>query len=159
VLQEMAGGSLDVSGEAGTVVGLTALAMAAGALLWGRLGDRIGQRQVLLLCLIFAIVSIVPQALITTPWQLGAGQMVFTFVLAGLLPSSTALIGIVGPRGRQGVVYGASGTALALGNALGPTLAAVLIGLFGTRALFVGVGVVLLLVFVVMRVQLATSSA
>ena len=158
LLQEMAGGSLEVSAQAGTVIGLTALAMAAGALFWGRLGDRIGQQQVLLLCLLLSVVSIVPQALVVTPAQFAVGQMIFTFMLAGLMPSSTALIGIIGPSGRQGVVYGASGTALALGNAIGPTLAAVLIGLWGIRAMFLGVGVVLFALFVVMRVQLARNS-
>jgi MFS family permease len=85
----------------------------------------------------------VPQALVRSPLQLAVGQMAFTAALAGLLPSATALIGIAGPKGRQGVTYGAGGTALAVGNALGPTLAAVLIGAFGTKALFVGIGLVL----------------
>ena len=151
ILQEMAGGSREVSGTAGTVVGLTALAMGVGAMVWGRLGDRIGQPRVLRLCLILSALLIVPQALVTAPWHLAAGQMAYAFVLAGLLPASAALIGIVGPKGRQGVVYGASGTALAMGNALGPTLAALLIGAFGTRAMFVGVGLVLLLLHVTLR--------
>jgi MFS transporter, DHA1 family, multidrug resistance protein len=150
VLQEMAGGDPDVSASAGTVIGLTALAMAAGAILWGRLGDKIGQRPVLLVCLVLSAILIVPQALVHSPLQLAVGQMLFTAALAGLLPSATALIGITGPKGRQGVTYGASGTALAIGNALGPTLAATLIGAFGTRALFVGVGVVLFALFAAM---------
>ncbi len=157
ILQEMAGGSREVSGTAGTVVGLTALAMAAGAIAWGRLGDRIGQPRVLLLCLVLAALVIVPQALVSEPWQLGAGQMAFTFALAGLLPTASALVGIIGPRGRQGVTYGASGAALALGNALGPTLAAVLIGAFGTRSMFVGVGLILFALHIGLRTMLGQA--
>ncbi len=157
ILQEMAGGSRDVAGQAGAVVGLTALAMAVGALFWGELGDRIGQARVLMVCLILSALLAVPQALVNAPWQLGAGQMAYTFALAGLLPSAAALVGIIGPRGRQGVTYGASGTALALGNALGPTLAAVLIGGFGTRAMFVGVGLILFALHVTLRLMLGPA--
>jgi MFS family permease len=157
ILQEMAGGSLAVSGTAGTVIGLTALAMAVGAVTWGRLGDRIGQSRVLMVCLILSALTLVPQALVQNPWQLGAGQMIYTFMLAGLLPSAAALVGIIGPRGRQGVTYGASGTALALGNALGPSLAAVLIGAFGTRSLFVGVGIILFLLHLLLRRMLGSA--
>ena len=159
VLQEMAGGNPDVSASAGTVVGLTALAMAVGALAWGRLGDRVGQRRVLLICLLLSAILIVPQALARTPLQLAVGQMVYTAVLAGLLPSSAALIGITGPKGRQGVTYGVGGTALAIGNALGPALAATLIGSFGTKALFVGVGVVLFALWAVMARRTGTNMA
>jgi DHA1 family multidrug resistance protein-like MFS transporter len=157
ILQEMAGGSRDVSGTAGTVVGLTALAMAMGALTWGRLGDNIGQPRVLMLCLILSALLIVPQALVVAPWQLAAGQMAFSFTLAGLLPTATALVGIIGPPGRQGVTYGASGTALALGNAVGPTLAAALIGAFGTRSMFIGVGVLLFVLHVLLRKMLGSA--
>jgi len=151
ILQEMAGGSRDVAGTAGTVVGLTALAMAAGALVWGRLGDRIGQPRVLTICLILSAASSVPQVFVHAPWQLAVGQMIFTFTLAGLLPASTALVGMIGPRGRQGVTYGASGTALALGNAVGPVLAAALIGAFGTRSMFVGSAAILLGLLLLLR--------
>lgn len=151
ILQEMAGGSRAVAGTAGTVVGLTALAMATGALVWGRLGDRIGQARVLTICLIASALLALPQVFVHAPWQLALGQMAYTFTLAGLLPSATALIGIIGPRGRQGVTYGASGTALALGNAVGPSLAAALIGAFGTRSMFVGVAVILLALLVLVR--------
>lgn len=159
VLQEMAGGDPDVSASAGTVIGLTALAMAVGAVVWGRLGDSIGQRPVLLICLLLSAILIVPQALVRSPLQLAVGQMAYTAALAGLLPTATALIGITGPKGRQGVTYGASGTALAIGNALGPMLAATLIGAFGTKALFVGVGVVLVSLFAVMARGLRTDVA
>lgn len=151
VLQEMAGGSLDVSQTTGTIIGMTAIAMAAGALFWGRLGDRIGQGPVLLICLAISAAASIPQALVQAPWHLALGQMIFTAALAGLLPTANALIGIIGPKGRQGVTYGASGTALALGNALGPTLAAALIGLLGTRAMFVGVGLLLVVLCLALR--------
>ena len=157
ILQEMAGGSLGVSGTAGTVVGLTALAMALGAVTWGRLGDRIGQSRVMMLCLISSALLIAPQALVSAPWQLAVGQMAFTFTLAGLLPTATALVGIIGPRGRQGVTYGANGAALALGNALGPTLAAGLIGAFGTRSLFLGVGLMLFVLHILLRSMLGPA--
>jgi MFS transporter, DHA1 family, multidrug resistance protein len=158
VLQEMAGGSLDVSETAGTVIGLTAIAMAVGALFWGRLGDRIGQMQVLLICLALSAISLVPQAFVRSPLQLAVGQMIYTAALAGLLPTANALVGIIGPKGRQGVTYGASGTALALGNAVGPTLAATFIGLFGTRVMFAGVGAVLFIVLLAFRASLEPAS-
>lgn len=155
ILQEMAGGNPDVSAATGTVVGLTAIAMAGGAVVWGRLGDRIGQVRVLHMCLLLSVIAIVPQTLVRSPWQLAVGQMVYTAALAGLLPTANALIGLIGPKGRTGVVYGASGTALALGNALGPTLAGMLIGILGTRIMFVGVGVVLMGLYVVLRTSLS----
>lgn len=157
VLQDMAGGSLEVSGATGTVIGLTALAMAVGAMFWGRLGDRFGQPRVLVVCLVLSAVFIVPQTFVQAAWQLAVGQMAYSFALAGLLPTSTALIGIIGPKGRHGVVYGASGTALALGNALGPSLAAVLIGVLGTRAMFAGVGVILFALHLVLRTVLGPA--
>jgi MFS family permease len=157
ILQEMAGGDPDVSASAGTVIGLTAIAMAVGAVFWGRLGDRIGQMRVLRICLLLSVASVIPQALIRAPWQLAVGQMVYSAALAGLLPTANAIIGIIGPRGRTGVVYGASGTALALGNALGPTLAGGLIGAFGTRPMFAGIGIVLVALYVSLRLAPETE--
>ena len=156
-LQSMAGGDPNVTAQAGTVVGLTALAMATGALFWGRLGDRHGQAPTMLACILISIVAIVPQVFVRTPWQLAIGQMVYTFALAGMMPTATALMGLWGPPGRAGVVYGASGTALAIGNAVGPTMAAVVIGLFGIPAMFLAVGVMLGVLFVVAR-RLADGS-
>jgi MFS family permease len=157
ILQEMAGGSLDVSGITGTVIGLTALGMAVGATFWGRLGDRVGQPRILVICLVLSALLIIPQTYVQQPWQLAVGQVAYSFTLAGLLPASSALIGIIGPRGRHGVVYGASGTALAMGNALGPTLAALLIGLLGTRAMFAGVGVILFALHLMLRRMLGPA--
>lgn len=151
ILQEMAGGSLEVSGQAGLVAGLSAAAMALGAFTWGRLGDRLGQERVLLLCLVLSIITVIPQFFVQSPWHLAVGQMMCTLMLAGMLPASAALIGLVGPPRRQGVVYGAGGSALALGNAVGPTLAAILIGVFGTRTLFLGVGLLLIGLYVVVQ--------
>jgi MFS transporter, DHA1 family, multidrug resistance protein len=157
ILQEMAGGSLDVSGITGTVIGLTALGMAAGATFWGRLGDHVGQPRILVVCLVLSALLIIPQTYVQQPWQLAVGQVAYSFTLAGLLPASSALIGIIGPRGRHGVVYGASGTALAMGNALGPTLAALLIGALGTRAMFAGVGVILFALHLTLRRMLGPA--
>ncbi len=151
LLQEMAGGNPDVSGEAGTVIGLGAVAMAIGAAVWGRLGDRFGQTRVLLICLFAAAATALPMALVDAPWQLAVEQAVYMAAVAGLLPSSTALLGILGPQGRQGAIYGASGTALALGNGLGPALVAVIVALMGTRAVFPCLAVLLLLLFLHLR--------
>ncbi len=153
VLQEMAGGDPRVSGQSGVVLGLAAVVMAIAAMVWGRLGDRLGQARVLLAALGMAAVVILPQVLVQRPWQLALGQMAFAAGLAGTLPSSNALIGMIGPRGREGAVYGASGTALAVGSALGPALAGAIMGSLGTRAIFGCLGAALGALFVMLRVS------
>ncbi len=153
-LQELAGGDPNVSATAGAVLGLKAVATAVAALAWGRLGDRIGQARVLSVCILLAGITMLPQALVQAPWQLALGQMVYAAFLAGTLPTANALIGLLGPRDRQGAVFGTSATAMAVGNALGPTLAAVIIGGGGPRAMFASVGLMLVLLYMLLRVPL-----
>lgn len=155
VLQEISGGGLNVSGQAGTVLGLSALALAIGSLLWGRLSDRLGQAKVLAMCLALSALVIVPQALAHSFLNLVFGQVLFSLALAGLMPAASAIMGTISRREQQGAVFGISGTALSVGNGVGSGMAAVVIGILGTPAMFICIGLCILIVLFHMLPELS----
>ncbi|HZQ98417.1 MAG TPA: MFS transporter, partial [Chloroflexota bacterium] len=85
----------------------------------------------------------VPQALVTSPWQLLVLRALLGVFDGGLMPSVMATIALRSPGERRGWVFGLTAAATSLGGAAGPALGAAAADLFGLRASFVLTAVVL----------------
>jgi DHA1 family multidrug resistance protein-like MFS transporter len=131
------GGHGSVASLAGLVVGVSAVTSALAAGVAGKIGDRIGHERVLACCAIGGGLLYLPQALVTSPWQLlvlRGGLGLFT---GGLMPGVMATIALRTPLARRGWVFGLTSTATSLGNAVGPVAGAAAATAFGLRASFV----------------------
>lgn len=118
------------------VVNAYSIVVAALLLLTGWLADRYGRRRIFLLGLvIFAIGSIAAGAS-NSIGVLIAARAVQAAGGAMQYPAGLALLLAAFPRGRHQTAIGTWGAMGGLAAALGPTLGALLIGVFGWRAVF-----------------------
>ena len=88
--------------------------------LLGRRSDQIGYRRVLLICLLGATLTSLPQGFSVSYWDFTAERFGVGLFIGGILPAANALIGRMVARSDRGLVYGMSSSAMFLGNSLGP---------------------------------------
>lgn len=122
------------------LAGLTFSAAGLGniffARFWGRLGDHIGYEKVLFILLGFAVIFMIPQAWVTSLWQLILLRLIYGTVLGGLIPITTALIRREAPVMIQGEVMGYNTSFRFFGNIIGPLLGGFVSGIFSISAVF-----------------------
>jgi MFS family permease len=93
-------------------------------------------------------VAVVPQALVTDAWQLGALRFVLGCALGGLIPSLTATLRRSIPAEQVGRVLGLSTSAQYAGQVVGPVAGGILAGWGGVAAVLLGTGGILIAVAV-----------
>jgi DHA1 family multidrug resistance protein-like MFS transporter len=120
----------------GLISGVAAAVSAAAAVILGRASDRRGYRPVLLACAVGAAVLYVPQAFVSTAWQLLILQAAAGFVMGGVLASVNTSLANLAPEGRQGAVYGVDASAVSAAGALAPMIGAGVAAAVGLRIPF-----------------------
>lgn len=138
----------ETAGNASTLAGITlgtlGLTSAISAVYFGRLGDRIGHRRILLACALGAGLLYLPMAVVQATWQLIVLQGLFGVAAGGLIPTANALVGAAAPPERRGALYGMTASAAALGGFFGPITGGAIAATFGFPTAFVTVAVLLL---------------
>lgn len=130
---------------AGFVVAMTGVGNLIGSPLLGRMGDKIGQRKVLIIALCMASVAFVPQALAHGITLLLIGRFLLGLFVGGMIPSLNVLVKKIAPLHIQATAFGYNSSGLFLGNLLGPLLGSTVASNFGIRnVFFVTMGVLLL---------------
>jgi DHA1 family multidrug resistance protein-like MFS transporter len=128
-----------VTGLIFTVAGVVA---AVSSIVWGRLGDRIGFRRLLIGMSLGAGLIYIPQGLVVSVVQLIALRGILGIFDGGLLPSANALIASSSPTERStgqaahGTTYGLIYLANGLGFALGPLSGGLIAATLGLRNVF-----------------------
>ncbi|MGH2470698.1 MAG: MFS transporter, partial [Chloroflexota bacterium] len=136
-----------VTGLIFTVAGVVA---AVSAIIWGRIGDRIGYRLMLISMSLGSGLVYLPMGLVRSAGQLIALRGFLGIFDGGLLPSANALIALTSPestkqtRGSQGTTYGLVYLANGLGFALGPLSGGIISATLGLRSVFFVTGAILL---------------
>lgn len=102
----------------------------------GKLGDRFGPNKVLLICLAIAAVLFIPQAMVTSIWQLVALRFLLGLCLGGLLPSVNSLLRRITPTHMVSRVYGFNNSFVCLGNLFGPITGGFIASTIGLRSVF-----------------------
>ncbi|OWO93684.1 MFS transporter [Rhizobium esperanzae] len=137
-----------VATEVTMISGLVMSAAALGSILsasWlGRLADRIGHWPVISGALAVAGLLLIPQALVTSSWQLIVLRFLMGAALGGLLPCITAVIRHSVPDSAAGGILGLSVSSQYIGQVAGPILGGFVGGHIGMRAVFLGTAVLLL---------------
>ena len=114
-----------------TDVAFIMITYALGAALvspaWGKLSDKAGRRQALVLALLCSCVAYVVTALADTLWQVYLGRAL-SGLAAGSWPVATALMADLSPPQRRAKAMGLVGTAFGLGLIAGPVLGGLLTG-------------------------------
>ena len=123
---------------------VSSVVLAAGALgsilsasRLGRLADRVGHWNVVIGGLLLSGLLLIPQALVTSAWQLLVLRFLMGLALGGLLPCISAVLRHSVPDRIAGLVLGYSISAQYAGQVIGPLFGGFVGGHFGMRAVFV----------------------
>jgi MFS transporter, DHA1 family, multidrug resistance protein len=153
-VKQMLGARPDLATLSGIAFSITGLANVVAAPFLGNKSDQIGYRRVLLIALLGATVTTLPQAFTDSYWVFTALRFAVGLFVGGILPTANALVGRLVPRAQRGTVYGITSSAMFLGNSLGPLSGGAVAAAWGLHWVFVVTGAVLLanLIWVYYRV-------
>jgi DHA1 family multidrug resistance protein-like MFS transporter len=135
-VEQLHGTSENLAFYAGFVGSVTGISNMISAPLLGRLSDRIGSSRILLVSLAGAAVMLIPQAFVGSVGQLLAWRFLLGCFMGGLIPTVNSLIRRHTPDGMESRSYSFNGSALSLGNMMGPIMGGALSGLMGIEGLF-----------------------
>jgi DHA1 family multidrug resistance protein-like MFS transporter len=148
-IQELAAPNAKVASLTGTISGFASAASAIGAVLLGRLTDKIGARRVLIACGAMACVLYAAQAWTQTPVQLLIVRTIAGTAMGGILASVSALQASLAPQGRYGAVYGIDTSLVAAANTISPMIGATLTATLGLTSVFFGAATIYALATVI----------
>jgi MFS family permease len=128
---------------AGIVMSAAALGSILSASRLGKLADRIGHWNVIVVALAISAFLLIPQAFVTHGWQLIVLRFLMGLSLGGLLPCITAVIRHNVPDNVAGNILGYATSSQYAGQVVGPLAGGFVGGHFGMRAVFLGTCVLL----------------
>jgi len=135
-------------GQVTSLAGLVFSASALGSLLsasWlGRLADKVGPGNVIVGCLTAAAVLLVPQAFVSSGWQLLVWRFLLGCALGGLLPCLASVLRHAVPSSKAGRVLGLSTSAQYAGQVIGPVGGGFFAGLGGVPVVLLATSAILL---------------
>jgi MFS transporter, DHA1 family, multidrug resistance protein len=154
-VQELIGSPPQIATLAGVAFSITGLANLISAPFLGNRSDVIGYRRVLLICLLGATLTSLPQVFVSSYWLFVAERFAVGLFIGGILPTANALIGRGVPRENRGTIYGMTASASFLGNSLGPLTGGLVAAGLGIRFVFALTAALLLanLVWAYFKVQ------
>ncbi|CAN5772372.1 MFS transporter [soil metagenome] len=120
---------------AGVINSSTAVTMALAAPLWGRLGDRVGLKPMLLRATVAGTVVVGLMGLVGSPWQLLALKTL-QGCLTGTVAAATVLVPATTPAQRAGARLGTLQMVIFVAAAAGPFFGGAFADLVGIRASF-----------------------
>ena len=119
----------------GLTLGVTPALSAMCAPLWGRVGDRFGNKILLQRSLVSCVIVMALMAYATQPWHLFALRAIQGLV-AGYGPLTIAMVAMSAPVEHMARAIGSVQTAQRIGPAIGPVLGGVLAAAVGLRNAF-----------------------
>jgi len=129
------------------VAGLVMAAAALGSILssshLGKLADRVGHWNVITACLAVSALLLIPQAFVTSGWQLIVLRFLMGLALGGLLPCIASVIRHNVPETIAGGILGYSVSAQYAGQVIGPLAGGFVGGHIGMQAVFLGTSVLM----------------
>jgi len=161
-IKSLSPGTTRLATLAGAVVSVGGVTSSIAALAIGRLGDRLGQRRILLMCTLGVALVYIPQAFVANAAQLILLRAVEGLFSGGMMPTANALLARSSDSSRRGFVFGVSTSVQAAARAVGPALGAGVANLWGLSSVFlVSAGmfaVIALLVAVVTQTALRVAA-
>jgi MFS transporter, DHA1 family, multidrug resistance protein len=143
-VKDLLGDQPNLATLSGIAFSITGLANVVAAPFLGNKSDKIGYRRVLLIALLGATLTTLPQAFAGSYVAFTVLRFALGLFIGGILPTANALVGRLVPRSQRGTVYGITASAMFLGNSLGPLSGGAVAAVFGLRWVFLITGMVLL---------------
>ncbi|ASS64813.1 MULTISPECIES: multidrug efflux MFS transporter [unclassified Paenibacillus] len=144
-IAQLAQGSRHIALIAGITFSASGVATIFAAPRLGKLSDRIGAHKVILAALAAAGLIFIPQAFVSSPWELMGLRFLLGLTAAGLTPSVNVLLKKITPASLTGRMFGFSMSAGYLGVFAGSVLGGQVAAWLGIRCVFLLTGALLLL--------------
>jgi DHA1 family multidrug resistance protein-like MFS transporter len=125
----------DIALWTGVTLGVSPAIAAVTAPLWGRVGDRFGNKILVQRSLVSFILVMTAMAYVTRPWHLFALRAVQGF-FAGYGPLTLSMAALSAPRDKVASAIGTVQTAQRMGPTLGPVIGGALAPVVGLRNAF-----------------------
>jgi len=139
----LAATSENISTLTGIMIGVGSAAGTISAFYLGGLGDRKGHKNILTICTAIAAISIIPQALVTSVWQLIALQVITGAAFGGIMPAISALLNEYTDQSDVGAAFGFDNAISSGARAAGPLVGSIIVALFGLRAFVLSMSILL----------------
>lgn len=120
----------------GLVTGISSATTTLSSIFLGRLGDRVGQRRVLVASLVAAGLLYALQSGVSAAWQLLLLQAIAGIALGGITPAVSALLARYTPAGTEGSVYGLDNSVGSGARSLAPIIGSGIMVWWGLRTAF-----------------------
>jgi MFS family permease len=120
----------------GVVFGITGVANASTAPLWGKRADRVGYRKILQHSLTGITLFSLPQAFVTNVYQLLILRAGLGIFVSGVIPTINTIVQRSTSEKDRGGIYGIFQSGLLLGNVAGPLIGGFLAASLGLRSIF-----------------------
>jgi len=136
-IKQIIGGEVpNLATIAGSVMSVAAFSSSLSAIYLGRLADRIGQKRILVSCVLGVALIHIPQSFVTHPNQLIFLRAIQGLFMGGIMPTANALLAKATDTEHRGAVFGFSHSAQAGGRAVGPLVGAGVSNTWGMSSAF-----------------------
>ena len=142
----------------GAMMGVSYLTMTLSSMYFGRLGDKVGHRTIVIACAIAAGLFYIPQSFVNQAWQIVVLQGFVGIAVGGIMPTMSALLAQYTSAGEEGAVYGLDNSINSAARSIAPLLGAGIASFFTMRATFTVTGAVFLLAAVLAIAYLPSSA-
>lgn len=129
----------------GIMFSLMQLAIIITAPIWGKIGEKVGYRKILILGLILAALMNIFQIFFNSIIYLGILIFGYGVCIAGLIPATNTLLAKSVSKEFRGRAFGISTTANQLGVFIGPLLGGLIGSYFGIKLVFIFSAIVLVI--------------
>lgn len=136
-IQTLLADSDKVSTVTGLMMGISSAAITVSAIYFGRFGDRMGHRRIVIASSVAAGLLLLPHAFVTEAWQLIALYVLMGAATGGLVSAPSALLAHYTDPGEEGAVYGLDNSIASGARALAPLAGTGLAVWLGYRGVFV----------------------
>jgi DHA1 family multidrug resistance protein-like MFS transporter len=150
----MIGNHKQINSYTGIVIGVASAATAISSVCAGRVGDRVGHRPIVIICLLASGIVFFLQSLSQYGWQLIGLQMLYGAALGGIITGISALLANYTQKGDEGAVYGLDSSINAGARMIGPLLGVGISTFFGIRMVFGTASLLYLIAFILSALNL-----
>jgi DHA1 family multidrug resistance protein-like MFS transporter len=134
-----------ISSTTGAMLALTGFASVFSSAYIGRLSDKFGYKKLLIISILGAGLFYIPQAFVTSTFQLALLRIFLGLFYGGILPTANTIISLSTSPYDRGKAFGITTSATCLGNTMGPLAGGLVASTLSLKAVFVFTATVLIL--------------